>query len=52
MESKDRDVDTYKVCLGCIEATWKHSDQTFDFKKVNVATVIRKGQFWANKTTG
>ncbi len=38
--SNDRDVDAYNLCLQCIEAKWKHSNQTFEFKKVNVATVI------------
>jgi hypothetical protein len=53
VNSNDRDVDAYKLCLRCIEAKWKHSEKTFDFKKVNVSTVIQKiRQLGTNKATG
>ncbi len=49
----DRDVDAYNLCLQCIEAKWKNSNQTFEFKKVNIATVIRKiRQLGTKKPTG
>ncbi len=51
--SNDRDIDAYNLCLQCIEAKWKNSNQTFEFKKVNVATVIRKiKQLGTKKATG
>ncbi len=51
--SNDRDIDAYNLCLQCIGAKWKQSNQTFEFKKVNVATVIRKiRKLGTNKVTG
>ncbi len=51
--SNDRDIDAYNLCLQCIGAKWKHSNQTFEFKKVNIVTVIRKiRQLGTNKATG
>ncbi len=41
------------LCLQYIEATWKHSNQDFECKKVNVATVIRNIiQLGTKKATG
>ncbi len=48
----DRDIDANNLCLQSIEAKLMHSNQTFEFKKVNVATVIRNiGQVGTKKVT-